>query len=91
MSLPSITDPSESVKKLQCASSRPSRAPDRWPPASRNSRNASHWCPASCPITLSVEFSPRNTSCGSAGYLATLSIMTIDRSRPALPKVRELS
>jgi len=43
--------------------------------------------PASCPITLTVEFSPRNLSRGSDGYLATLSIMTMERSLPALPKV----
>ena len=33
MSLPSITDASESKKKLQCARSRPSSASDRWPVA----------------------------------------------------------
>ena len=70
MSLPSMTDASESKKKLQCARSRPSRACDRWPLRSRNSRKASQRWPTSCPSTLSVLFSPRNFCVGSSGILA---------------------
>ena len=64
MSLPSMTEASESMKKLQCARPRPSSACDDRPSASRNSRNASHRWPTSWPSTLSVLFSPRNFCVG---------------------------
>ena len=86
MSLPSMTDASESKKKLQCARSRPSSASDRCPLWSRNSRNASQRWPDSCPITLSVLFSPRNFCVGIVRVLASQSITTMLRRRPALPK-----
>ena len=91
MSLPSITDASESKKKLQCAWSRPRSASDRAPVWSRNSRNASQRWPTSCPRTLTVLFSPRNVWSGSSGYFPTQSITAKLRRRPALPKSRDAS
>ena len=49
MSLPSMTDASESMKKLQCAWSRPSSSSDSLPVVSRNFRNASHRWPTLLP------------------------------------------
>ncbi len=75
MSLPSITEASESMKKLQWAWSRPRSASERAPVWFRNSRNASHRCPTSWPSTLTVLFSPRNACSGSSGYFPIQSII----------------
>ena len=85
MSLPSITDASESMKKLQWARWRPSSASEL-PLPLLNWSWASQRCPDSCPRIDRALFSPRILALGSSPYLAARSMTRMLWSVPPLPK-----
>ncbi len=85
MSLPSSTEASESKKKLQWASWRPSHASDAFPLASRKRSVAPQRWPLSWATSERLVFSPLARAFGSAGYLPRSSMRTTLSSEPALP------
>ena len=88
MSLPSITDASESKKKLQCAAPRPSSASERAGVVAeveeRQPAMADFLAEHAERVVLAEE-----ALRGSSGYLPMKSMTAKLRSRPALPKSRD--
>ena len=84
MSLPSRYEPSVSMKKLQCTSSRPSSSVLVVAP-SRKRAFASQRCPTSWARTVSVLSSPRKRWLMSSGYFPIVSMVMKLSRRPRLP------